>query len=141
MPHVAVCYQMVTWALVPAGDDMLRHLIGKGRKDARAWAQSMLLVPQDAKEAGQQQQQAGEGVVYGAAGGAGEDSLARAVERVEQEARERVLAEGQEGAERAARTGRTEGDGDGNGGGVGSGDGAGGRQEEAVGARRAGRDG
>ncbi|EFJ41728.1 hypothetical protein VOLCADRAFT_98256 [Volvox carteri f. nagariensis] len=40
--------KMVTWALVPADDDMLRYMINKGRRDARAWAQCMLLVPQDA---------------------------------------------------------------------------------------------
>ncbi|KXZ44254.1 hypothetical protein GPECTOR_70g485 [Gonium pectorale] len=40
--------QMVTWALVPADDDMLRYMINKGRKDGRAWAQRMQLVPGDA---------------------------------------------------------------------------------------------
>ncbi|GIL51483.1 hypothetical protein Vafri_7461 [Volvox africanus] len=40
--------KMVTWALVPADDDMLRYMINKGRRDARAWAQRMQLVPHDA---------------------------------------------------------------------------------------------
>ncbi|KAG2498150.1 hypothetical protein HYH03_003908 [Edaphochlamys debaryana] len=40
--------QMVTWALVPADDDMLRYMVNKGRKDGRAWAQRMQLVPEDA---------------------------------------------------------------------------------------------
>ncbi|GLC38910.1 hypothetical protein PLESTM_000795000 [Pleodorina starrii] len=42
--------RMVTWALVPADDDMLRYMINKGRRDARAWAQRMALVPRDAAE-------------------------------------------------------------------------------------------
>lgn len=36
---------MVTWALVPAQDDVLRYLVEKGRKDGRLWATAMQLLP------------------------------------------------------------------------------------------------
>ncbi|GIM12146.1 hypothetical protein Vretimale_15562 [Volvox reticuliferus] len=76
---------MVTWALVPADDDMLRYMINKGRRDARAWAQRMLLVPQDAAA----NLTGGEGA--GDIGGGAE----RAAERVRQaQAQREAVAEG-----------------------------------------------
>ncbi|GIL86898.1 hypothetical protein Vretimale_15562 [Volvox reticuliferus] len=77
--------KMVTWALVPADDDMLRYMINKGRRDARAWAQRMLLVPQDAAA----NLTGGEGA--GDIGGGAE----RAAERVRQaQAQREAVAEG-----------------------------------------------
>ncbi|PNW85631.1 hypothetical protein CHLRE_03g195500v5 [Chlamydomonas reinhardtii] len=78
--------QMVSWALVPADDDMLRYMINKGRRDARAWAQRMELVPQDAA-AGRTE---GEGA--GDVGGGAERGAARVAE-----AEERREAEGAAG--------------------------------------------
>ncbi|KAG2433513.1 hypothetical protein HYH02_012631 [Chlamydomonas schloesseri] len=66
--------QMVSWALVPADDDMLRYMINKGRRDARAWAQRMQLVPEDAAAG----RSAGEGA--GDVGGGAERGAARVVE-------------------------------------------------------------
>ena len=40
---------VLTWALLPATDDVLAMLIAKGRKDARAWAESMQLVMLEAQ--------------------------------------------------------------------------------------------
>ena len=30
--------QMIQWALEPASEDMLKYLVSKGKRDARAWA-------------------------------------------------------------------------------------------------------
>lgn len=83
--HAASSLPLTTPA-PPPDDDMLRYMINKGRRDARAWAQRMELVPQDAA-AGRTE---GEGA--GDVGGGAERGAARVAE-----AEERREAEGAAG--------------------------------------------